>query len=265
MHHVKRNKRDHKNSLPRNTELTSRWSKCLVYVAALALFALSHAPTAAAQQEVQGAGSSPTGPQRKPLVGMGAAPERTYFLRPGDTVSVNLRYTPEFNEDVTIAPDGRAAFRAAGVVDVAGLTLAGLEQEIAQKATAKLVAPEVSVTLKDYDRPHVFVAGEVALPGRQDLRRPTTALQAILMCGGPKEEAAMGRVLLFRRMDADTAEVHVLQLGRYRGKVLSRNDVLLQPDDMLLVRRDLPAHVERYIKLANLGFYLNPLQNVSAF
>ncbi len=253
------------NPVSVKTRFASRFLRWFAFVAAVALFALSHTLAAAAQQEVQGAGSLPTGPQRKPLVGMSAVPERTYLLRPGDTVSVNLRYTPEFNEDVTIAPDGRAAFRAAGVVDAAGLTLAGLEGEIAHKATTKLVAPEVSVTLKDYDRPHVFVAGEVALPGRQDLRRPTTALQAILMCGGPKEEAAMGRVLLFRRMDADTAEVHVLQLGRYRGKVLSRNDVLLQPDDMLLVRRDLPAHIERYIKLANLGFYLNPLQNVSAF
>ena len=148
---------------------------------------------------------------------------------------------------------------------MAGLTLPELHDVILREAASKLVDPEIEVSLKDFDRPHVFVSGEVNTPGRMDLRRPTTALQAILASGGPKEDAALSRVLLFRRIDADTAEVHVLRLNRYNTGARAQNDMLLQPDDIILVRHDLPSRIERYIKLFNVGLYLNPLQNVTQF
>lgn len=233
----------------------------LCRVASLALcFALGHASATA---QIQGAGATVTG-ERRPL-GAAVSASPFYVLQPGDVVSVSFRFTPEFNDEVVVGPDGRAAFKATGVMKVAGLTLSELERHIAQGATAKLVSPEVVVALKDFDRPHVFVAGEVNTPGRQDLRHPITALQAILASGGPKDTAALGHVLLFRRIDAQTAEVHVLQLDRYSRRAREKNDMLLEPDDMILVRRDLPSRIERFVKLVNLGFYINPLQNVSPF
>ncbi|HLI77025.1 MAG TPA: polysaccharide biosynthesis/export family protein, partial [Acidobacteriaceae bacterium] len=157
--------------------------------------------------QTQGAGDGLTG-QRRPLgKGNDGLTGQPYLIQPGDTIDVTFRYTPEFNDAAVIGPDGRTTLKAAGTLQAAGLTVKELEASIADASKLKLVNPEVAVTLKDFDRPHVFVAGEVNAPGRQELRRPTTALQAILMCGGPKEDAAMGRVLLFRRIDADTAEV----------------------------------------------------------
>ena len=232
-------------------------SAALVILASFALLS-----TAVAQ--IEGAGSALTGP-RRPLVDPVAPPKPMYVLQPGDTINVSFRYTPELNDEVVIGPDGRALLKAAGDIHAAGLTLTEFQQLVVRESESKLVDPEVAVTLKDFDRPHVFVAGEVNTPGRMDLRRPTTVLQAILASGGPKDDAALGRVLLFRRIDADTAEVHVLQLAHYGTRSREKNDMLLQPDDMILVRHDVPSRIERYIKLVNLGFYLNPLQNVSAF
>lgn len=229
-------------------------SSRLVYVTLACASLAAHAQTA-------GAGKATTGSQRPASQNRVSLLDHSTLVQPGDTVIVAFRYTPEFNEDVTIGADGRALFKAAGEVKAGGLTLTELQKEIARGATAKLVDPEVTVSLKEVDRPHVFVAGEVNSPGRQELRKPVTALQAILMCGGPKEDAALGRVLLFRRLDADNAEVHVLRLSRFDPKTRDKNDMLLQPDDMILVRRDLPSHIERIVKMANLGFYLNPLQS----
>ena len=214
--------------------------------------------------QIEGAGSALTGPHR-PLVDPAAAPKPLYVLQPGDTLTVSFRYTPELNDEVVIGPDGRALLKATGELKAAGLTLPEMQQQIIRNSVSKLVDPDVAVALKDYDRPHVFVAGEVHPPGRLDLRRPPTALHAILASGGPKDAAALGRILLFRRIDADTAEVHVLQLGRYGSRSREKNDMLLQPDDMILVRHDIPSRIERYIKLFNVGFYLDPLQNVTAF
>ena len=182
-----------------------------------------------------------------------------YTLHPGDTVDVTFRFTPEFNDEVIVGPDGHAALKAAGDLDLAGLTLEEAEQKVVLASSARLVSPEVTVSLKDFDRPHVFVAGEVNNPGRQDLRKNTTAMQALLAAGGPKEDAALGRVLLFRKVNSEFAEVHVLKLSRYDAHTRSRNDMLLEPDDMILISHDKIESISRYIKLANLGVYVQPL------
>lgn len=242
---------------------------CLATHHRIAALILTFALTAPSQTQLHaqthGAGNAQTGERRSLDSGMDGFGSRPYLLGPGDTVDITFRYTPEFNDEVVVGPDGRVVIKAAGDLKAAGLTLQQLKQEVGEAASAKLVKPEIAVTLKDFDRPHVFIAGEVNAPGRQDLRHPTTALQAVLMSGGPKDDAALGRVLLFRRIDADTAEVHVLQLGRFDRKARNENDMLLQPGDMILVRRDVPSHIERFVKIANLGFYLNPLQNASFF
>lgn len=212
----------------------------------------------------QGAGAAETGPQHK---GSGAAigPQGYYELEPGDTLTVSFRFTPEFNEDVVVGPDGRAMLKSTGDVKLAGLTLPEVERMIVRESSSKLVNPEVTVGLKDFQRPQVVVAGEVLTPGKFELKRTMTATQAILMAGGPKDDAALGRVLLFRKINSEYAEVHVLQLGRYDARSRARNDMVLQPDDMLLVRHDLISRIDRYVKLVNLGVYLNPLGNNGIF
>ncbi len=191
--------------------------------------------------------------------------EPYYVLKNGDTVDVIFRYTPEFNDEVVIGPDGRASFKSVGDIRVAGRTVPELQRIIVTGSTDKLVNPDVAVSVKDFERPNVVVAGEVQLPMKIELRKPTTVLQAILMAGGPKEDAALGRVLLFRRIDSDTAEVHVLKLSKYDPKTRAANNMLLEPGDAILVRHDHLTKVERYVKLANIGFYLNPFGNNGIF
>lgn len=240
------------NKCKKSQRQTAAWGTGLLLLGGVAL---AQAPAVRAAASAASGSVAPASTLKK----------HAYVLQPGDVVTVTFRYTPEFNEDATVAPDGNVTLRAAGSVKAVGLTLADVETSIAAAAKDKLVNPEIAVTLKDFDRPHVYVAGEVLNPGRQDLRRPTTALQAVLMCGGPKEDAALGRVLLFRRIDAENAEVHVLKLSRYGGKAHGENDMLLEANDMILVRHDVPSRVERYMKVANIGLYLNPLQNVGLF
>lgn len=182
-----------------------------------------------------------------------------YTLHAGDTISVTFRYTPEFNDEVTIGPDGRASLKATGSILLAGRTLPEVEREIVVDSASKLVNPDVAVSLKEFERPRVTVAGEVQTPGRFELRRPTTVLEAILLAGGPKEDSAMSHVYLFRRLDAENSEVHVLQLGRYDARTRGQNNLVLQPGDSILVRRDALAKIGRVIRTFNLGVYLNPI------
>ncbi len=185
-----------------------------------------------------------------------------YRLYPGDTIDVNFRFTPEFNDEVIVGPDGRVTLKSTGEIQLAGLTLNEARTKITHESEAKLANPEVAVLLKDFERPHIIVAGEVQTPGRFELRHPITALQAILQAGGPKDDGALGRVLLFRKLNSEVSEVHVLQLGDFRSKNRSKQDMMLQPDDMLLVRHDNLSKVERYVKAINLGLYFDPISNL---
>lgn len=215
------------------------------------------------EAQIHGAGHAPTGLTRK----QAEAPKEqaSYRLHPGDQVVVNFRFTPEFNDEVTVQPDGHVQLKSAGDVNIDGMTVAEVHSRILAASASKLVDPEVTVSLKDFERPHIFVAGEVNTPGRQDLRAPITAMQAVLAAGGPKEDAAMGRVVLFRKINSEMSEVHILKLSSLKTSTRARNDMLLQPDDIVLVGHDHLQTIGRYIKTANLGVYLQPLSASPVF
>jgi polysaccharide biosynthesis/export protein len=185
-----------------------------------------------------------------------------YILRPGDVLELQYRYTPEFNETVTVLPDGYVNLDIAGDVKLSDLTVDQAHDLIIQKVQARLKDPELNLVLKNFQQPYVVVAGEVGKPGKIDLREDTTAMQAILLSGGFLESAQSGQVLLFRRINSDSAEVRVLNLSRLRKTSDLERDVELEPGDMLYVPRDKIQKVSRYIKLLNIGMYFNPLQSV---
>ncbi len=183
----------------------------------------------------------------------------TYVVHPGDTITVTFRYTPEFNDEVVVQPDGHVTLKATGDILVAGYTPTEITRAVKNGSTDKLVDPDVVVSVKDFERPLIVVAGEVQLPGKFELRKPTTALQAVLLAGGPKEDAAMNHVYLFRHLNGDNSEVRELHLGRYDARTRAKNDVPLQAGDMLLIRHDTLESISRFLKVFNLGLYINPL------
>ena len=183
-----------------------------------------------------------------------------YTLRPGDVLSLEYRYTPELNQTVTVLPDGYVNLTLVGDVRVNDLTVEQARDAIIAKAKDSLNEPELNLILKEFQPPYVVVAGEVAKPGTMNLRENTTAMQAILLSGGFSESAQTSQVLLFRKINGDTAEIRVLNLGKVRKTADLEHDASLQAGDILYVPRDKIQKVSRYIKLLNIGMYMNPLQ-----
>ena len=183
-----------------------------------------------------------------------------YTLRSGDVLELQYRYTPEQNQTVTVLPDGYVNLNLVGDIRLSDLTLKQAHDLIVEKVRARLNDPELNLILKEFQKPYVVVAGEVAKPGRFDLRENTTAMQAILLSGGFAQTAQTGQVLLFRKINGDDAEVRVLNLAKLRKTADLERDIQLQSGDMLYVPRDKVEKIARFIKLANLGLYFNPLQ-----
>jgi polysaccharide export outer membrane protein len=182
-----------------------------------------------------------------------------YVVNPGDSLEVTFRWTPEFNQTVVVQPDGHAMLTATGDLVLAGLTLDQVHDEIVRAASATLVNPVVTVAVKDIERPHVLVAGEVVTPGKYDLRQATTVLQAIFLAGGNKDSADMSHIVLFRRVNTEYSQVYKLNFNKIDKGRRPTHDMILQPGDMLLVPRDGLTKFGRYVKSLNIGAYLNPL------
>jgi polysaccharide export outer membrane protein len=196
--------------------------------------------------------------QSAPRLGTFGAEER-YTLHPGDVLDIQYRYTPEFNQTVTVQPDGFISLEIGGDVKVSGRNLEQVRNVILTKARTRLASPELIVVLKEFQKPYVVVAGEVVQPGKLEMRERLTALQAVLLAGGFKDSAKSSQILVFRKLNAETAEVRNLNFKTLRRTSDLENDLTLQAGDMILVPRNRISKIERYVRIASLATFLNPL------
>ena len=174
--------------------------------------------------------------------------EQNYRLQAGDSVEVQYRYTPEFNAKALVQPDGQISLPIAGSVRVGGLTVNDARTVITAKAGERLRDPEVVLLLTDFVKPTFTVAGEVAKPGRYELRGATSAIDAVAISGGFKDSSKHSQVILVRRLNDEFADVRLLNLKdmmRFEGV---GEDIRIQEGDLVIVPQNLVSKVERYVR-----------------
>ncbi|PYS81349.1 MAG: Soluble ligand binding domain-containing protein [Acidobacteria bacterium] len=216
-----------------------------ILISILAIFILAGATAAGAQQ------------QRPPR--LTTVTEERYRLQPGDVLEVQFRYSPEFNQTVTVQPDGYVSLEIGGDIKVAGMTVEQTRLAILKKANVRLQDPVATVILKEFQKPYFVVAGEVAAPGKIEMRERVTAIQAIMLAGGLKEGAKASQVVVFRNLpSSDLAEVKVLNLKSIRRTSDLENDLTLQPGDIIFVPRDKITKIERFMRLASVAAFIAP-------
>ena len=178
--------------------------------------------------------------------------EERYRLQPGDVLEVQFRYSPEFNQTVTVQPDGYITMEIGGDLKVAGFTVEQTKVAILRQASTRLQYPVATVVLKEFQRPYFVVAGEVGTPGKIEMRERVTAIQAIMLAGGMKETAKSSQVVVFRKINSDVAQVKVLNLKSIKQTSDLENDLTLQAGDMVYVPRDKMSKVERVMRVASI-------------
>jgi polysaccharide export outer membrane protein len=184
--------------------------------------------------------------------------EERYHLQPGDVLDIQYRYSPEFNQTVTVQPDGYVSLVIGGDVKIAGLNVEQARQTILRRASTRLREPVATIILKEFQKPYFVVAGEVAQPGKIEMRERVTALQAIMLAGGMKESARSSQVVVFRKINSDMAEVKLLNLKSIRRTSDLENDLTLQAGDMVYVPRDKISKIERFMRVASVAAFMAP-------
>ncbi len=185
-----------------------------------------------------------------------------YLLRPGDTLDLQYRLTPEFNQTVMVEPDGYINVNIAGTVFVNGMTVDQTHDLLLQKVSTRLKDPELNLVLETFTHPYVVVAGQVTKPGQIELKDNMTALGAILMAGGFTPNAKSGQVIVFRKVNETVAEVKVLHLSKMNKTSQLEKDMALQSGDMILVPQDVISKIEHYLQITNIGMYMDPLSKL---
>jgi polysaccharide biosynthesis/export protein len=210
---------------------------------------LGSACPAAAQQSSDGA-AEPLLQDRYPR----------YRLRPGDVIVLSFPFTPEFNQTLTIQPDGYINLRGAGDVRLQDKTTPEVVESVRAAYAGILREPVITVELKEFEKPYFIVGGEVGNPGKYDFRGDTTLIQAVAMAGGFNDRAKTSEVLLFRRVSDEWAEVRKIDLNRMLRDKDATEDLHLKPGDMVLVPKSRMAGIARFIPLATLAAYFSPLR-----
>jgi polysaccharide export outer membrane protein len=171
-------------------------------------------------------------------------------------VEINFTFTPEFNQTVTIQPDGRIALRGAAAVIAEGKTAEELEESIRQAYVGALHDPEVTVTLKEFDRQFFIASGEVGRPGKYELRSPTTASEAIAMAGGFTVSAKHSQVIVFRHVSPELVEARVVDVKKVLKTRDLNEDLALQAGDFLVVPKSIVSNVMRFMPTTSMGMFL---------
>ena len=181
-----------------------------------------------------------------------------YRINPSDTLELTFQLTPEFNQTVTVQPDGYINLRNAGDLPAAGRTLAELTESIKTAYSKILHDPVVSVDPKDFEKPYFVVGGQVGKPGKIEWRGDVTVTEAIAMAGGFTDAAKHSQVLLFRRVSDQWTEAKIINTKKMLNSRNLQEDPVLQPGDMLFVPKNAFSKIKPFLPATTAGAYYNP-------
>jgi polysaccharide biosynthesis/export protein len=229
------------------------------------LLAVPALPTHA--QALPGAGVSSTsaadgtrGPNNNGSPALTGARHPLYRLRNSDVVEIKFTFSPEFDQIATVLPDGFVALKTIGDIYAEGLTISEFGNSVRNSYATTLRDPEVSVILKDFDRPYFLAGGQVGHPGKYELRSTTTVAEAIAIAGGFTEQSKHSQVVLFRKVTDGVVEAHILNIKTMLASRNLEEDLELKPGDMLFVPQNRISKIRKFLPVSSLSTFFTPTQ-----
>jgi len=178
-----------------------------------------------------------------------------YSIRSADMFEVNFELSPEFNQTVTVQPDGFITLKGVGDVHVAGQTVPELTQTLRNAYGKILNDPLISVVLKDFEKPYFTASGQLNKPGKYELRGNTTLTEAIAIAGGFNGDAKHSQVLLFRRVNDQWLSAKIFNVKEMMREGKLGEDPTLRPGDQLFVPKNMLSKIKPFIPNSGVGAY----------
>lgn len=183
-----------------------------------------------------------------------------YRLVRSDVIEVKFKFSPEYDQTVTVQPDGYITLDGASDIRIEDKTLPETTEAIRAAYQGTLHDPVITVSLKDFDKPFFIVAGRVSRPGKYELRGDTTLVEAVAIAGDFTDASKHSQVVLFRRVPGDMVEARLFDVKHMLSSRNLQEDPHLSPGDMVFVPQNRLSKIQRYLPTASMGTYLSPTQ-----
>lgn len=181
-----------------------------------------------------------------------------YLVHASDSLELSFPLTPDFNQTVTVRPDGYITLRNVGELKAAGQTLLELTESVKAAYSKILHDPVVSIDTKDFVKPYFVVGGQVGRPGKFEWREDITLTEAIAIAGGFTDAAKHSQVLMFRRISNEWTQAKIVDMKKMLNARNLQEDPVLEPGDMLFVPKNALSKIKPFLPTASAGAFYNP-------
>lgn len=169
-----------------------------------------------------------------------------YQIQREDVITIAFPLSPEFDQTVTVQPDGYISLYSAPSLHIQGMTIPEVVEALKKAYSSTLHDPIIDVDLQDFQRPFFTVSGQVGKPGQYDLRHDTTVAEAIGIAGGFTPNAKT-QIFLFHRVSTGWFEVKKLSMNDILDGKKANEDALLGPGDMIFVPEKFITKFRKYV------------------
>ncbi|MGH7906473.1 MAG: polysaccharide biosynthesis/export family protein [Candidatus Binataceae bacterium] len=176
-----------------------------------------------------------------------AALTQGYVIQPGDQLQIDFYLNPEFNENVSVNPNGKIALKMVGYIKAAGLSPTQLAQDVDHAYLKELRNPGAVVHVANMPGREIYVQGQVTKPGAFPLEPGMTLMQAIATAGGLTPDANQDAVVI-RRDQCGVANASKVNLQQAVKNPSGGEDVALAPRDVVVVPRSGIANMDLWVK-----------------
>src|SRR5262249_24981551 len=183
----------------------------------------------------------------------------TYLSAPDDDIAIRVTGQPDYTlERVKVSPTGAVYHPLLGDLEVAGLTVPQLIDQLTKDLSEYLINPKVSVALIEANSAKIGVLGDVVHPGILVMNRPMNVLEAIVASGGFADTGSKSGVTVLRQTRDGRALSSKVNVKRVlEGKAGPEENIALQAGDIVLIHGNAKKKVNTVLSLAGFGSFLS--------
>jgi len=157
-----------------------------------------------------------------------------YTVGYGDTLRILVWGDDKLSTETVVRPDGKISIPLVGDIQAEGLTINDLRAELTKRIRTYVKEPNISVSVGTIKSMKVYLIGEVARPGEQEMEGHMDVLQALSRAGGFTIYAKKTKIQIIRREGNRKIKIRFNYNQVIRGKNLNQN-IPLKPGDVILV------------------------------
>jgi polysaccharide biosynthesis/export protein len=160
--------------------------------------------------------------------------DANYIIGPDDSLKIDVWQNPQLSSTLPVRPDGKISLPLINDIQAAGYTPMQFAATLTERLKQFVTDPVVNVTVMAVNSKRIFLLGEVAHVGPQDISPGMTILQAIASAGGLTPYANKKKIYILRGDPSKPQKIpfdytKAVKKGDMQGITLVPGDTIMVP------------------------------------